>query len=66
MVKSLNYQEQQQELDAIVTWFETANPSIDEALAKYAAAETIIKDMEAYLKDAEAKIKLIVKRSPKE
>ena len=48
-----------QELQAIIDWFESAEPDLDEAVAKYEQASKLIADMQVYLKTAEIKIKKI-------
>ncbi len=60
MVKAFDYKTQKAKLDNIVQWFESEDVSIDEALAKYEEAKKIIEDLEAYLGDTKAKIKLSI------
>lgn len=55
--KSKTYQLMSQELAQLVDWFESDEVNLDEAVAKYQQAMTLLQDMEAYLKTAENKIK---------
>jgi len=47
------------ELEKLLTWFDEAEPDLDEALAKYEQVNELIADMEDYLKSAQIKIKRI-------
>lgn len=54
-----NYQQLSDELADILEWFESEAVNIDEAIPKYEQAIKLIAEMEAYLKNAENKIKKI-------
>jgi exodeoxyribonuclease VII small subunit len=60
MAKIFDYKTQKAKLDSIVQWFESEDVSIDEALAKYEEAKKIIEELEVYLSDTKAKIKLSI------
>lgn len=53
----LSYRELRDKLDIIMAWFDQDDLDIDEAMIKYAEAEKVIADLEAYLADTEQKIK---------
>jgi exodeoxyribonuclease VII small subunit len=54
-----SYRQMSEQLQAILDWFETAEPDLEEALSKYEQATKLIADMEKYLKTSEIKIKKI-------
>lgn len=54
-----SYQELKAELDEVLTWFESGNANVDEAIAKYEQGMKLVKELEDYLKTAENKIKKI-------
>lgn len=59
--KSFNYSKKRAELDELLMWFESDNVDIEQALEKFARAEKLINELEAYLNNTQAKIKLLVK-----
>ena len=63
MVKNIDYQAKKLALEAIVTWFESGDVQIDEALAKYEQAEVLINELEAYLKNTKLKIDKLIKQT---
>lgn len=56
--------ELQQELETVLTWFESDNIDLNEAADQYEKAQKIIQQIEKELKRAEVKIDK-VKRQPK-
>ena len=63
MKQTINYQAKKLELEAIMTWFESNDVQIDEALKKYAQAEALINELEAYLKNTKTQIDQLIKKS---
>ena len=57
-----NYVAAKQELIELLDWFESGDADLDKALENYKKAEDLIKQIEAYLKDTEAKIKINIKK----
>lgn len=55
--KAKTYQELSAELAETMAWFESEQVDLDKAIEKYAAAMTLITEMESYLKTAENKVK---------
>jgi exodeoxyribonuclease VII small subunit len=53
---SKNYREMAQELENIISWFESDQIDLDAAAAKYEEAVKLLNEMETYLKTAENKI----------
>ncbi len=53
----LDYHELQEELDDILASLQTGALSIDDAITAFERGQTIIKELESYLKQAENKIK---------
>ncbi len=51
-----NYQKARTELTELLDWFESGEVDIEQALAKYDRADTLLKEIDAYLGDAKAKI----------
>jgi len=60
-----DYKKTKAELDEILAWFENSDVSLDEALDKYKMAEDLLKELEAYLIDTQAKIQQITKKLDK-
>ena len=56
---SKTYREMSEELDNILTWFESGDVDLDEAVKKYEQAQKLLDEMEKYLKTAENKIRKI-------
>ena len=52
-----NYKTLKAELDEALSWFETDNLDVDEAIARYEHALKLTKELEVYLKKAENTIK---------
>lgn len=59
----IDYKETKKALDEILDWFESSDASVDEAMQKYDQAEKLINQLQDYLKDKNAKIKIITKKS---
>lgn len=59
--KTRTYHELKQELDDIVSWFESDAVTIEAAVQKYERAGELVKELEAQLKAAENKISKIKK-----
>lgn len=57
--KNQSYQQMHDELESLISWFESDKVNLDEALEKYEAAMRLLKRMEDYLNTAENKIKKI-------
>jgi exodeoxyribonuclease VII small subunit len=56
------YQQMAGELAELVSWFESDDVNLDEAVSKYEQAMELLKQMEDYLKTAENKVKKIKAR----
>lgn len=56
---SSDYQKLSAELEEILTWFESGQTNIDDAVNKYEQANKLIAEMESHLKIAENKIRKI-------
>lgn len=63
--KEFDYKKSRAELDELLAWFEGGNVAVDEAIAKYQRAEELVKELESYLADTQAKIELLTKKAPK-
>jgi exodeoxyribonuclease VII small subunit len=61
MQKNFDYKKAKQELEEITNWFESNNQDIEESLENYKKANELIKQMQEYLKNQEAKLKTINK-----
>jgi exodeoxyribonuclease VII small subunit len=61
MQKNFDYKKAKQELEEITNWFESNNQDIEESLENYKKANELIKHMQEYLKNQEAKLKTINK-----
>jgi len=59
---TFDYVKKRAELDALLAWFEQDDIAIDEAIAKYNKADVIVKELEQYLGDTQAKIEQLTKR----
>jgi exodeoxyribonuclease VII small subunit len=62
-MKPFDYKKAKTELEEIISWFENSDIDVDEALIKYQKAVIIIGEIEEYLKDAKAKIELVVNKA---
>ncbi len=56
MSKQKTYSDLRRELEEILAWFEGEDVDVDQAITKHAEAEELIKQLEAFLKDAKLKI----------
>jgi len=56
MTKPKSYQQMQNQLNQLVDSLRAKNEDIDTSMKKYQEASELIKEMEAYLKDAENKL----------
>jgi len=54
-----SYQQMADELNQLVSWFESDAVNLDEAVAKYEQALELLGQMESYLKTAQNKVKKI-------
>lgn len=61
--KEFDYQKTRAELDELLAWFESGAVSVEEAIVKYERAEELLKQLEAYLSDMQAKVVLLIKKS---
>lgn len=61
--KDFDYQAARAELDELMAWFESGDVAVDEAIKKYERAEELLKQLDAYLGDMQAKIVQITKTS---
>ena len=60
MAKKQTYQGLKQELQDILDWFsEVDDIDVEAASAKFERGNQVIKEMQAYLKDAELKVKKV-------
>ncbi len=57
--KAKTYQQMANELNQLIEWFEGDQANLDEAVAKYAQATDLLKQMEKALKTAENQVKKI-------
>lgn len=51
-----SYKELRAELDVLMSWFESGDIDVEEALTKYAAAQSVIALLEEYLRETDLKI----------
>lgn len=56
-----NYATKKSQLDEIISWFESEEIDFEEASKKYEQATKIIDEIEQYLKDKSAQLKIEVK-----
>lgn len=63
--KEFDYIKAHAELNDLLDWFESGSTDLDVALTKYARAEALISQMESYLTDTEAQLKIHVQKSQK-
>ena len=61
MPKKQTYRELSDELDEIISGLQTDDLDVDDAIKRYERGMEIVKDLEAQLKDAENKIKIVKK-----
>ena len=61
--KEFDYRKARAELDELLAWFESGAVSVEDAIAKYERAEELLKQLEAYLSDMQAKVVLLTKKS---
>lgn len=59
MAKEVDYQKLNQELEALLVKLEVGDGDVDEAIKQYQRGMEIVKELEAYLKSAENKVKKI-------
>lgn len=59
---TFDYVKKRAQLDELLMWFEQDNIAIDEAIEKYNQAELLLKELEAYLSDTQAKIEQLTKK----
>jgi len=57
--KKRTYNDMSDELNKIIAWFEGDEVNLEDAVAKYETAMSLLNDMEEYLKSAQNKIKKI-------
>lgn len=57
--KEIDYAKLSAELDKIVEALQSSDLGVDEALKQYERGMRLVKDLEAYLKDAENKVRKI-------
>lgn len=62
MKKQFDYSSAKSELENIINWFEDSSHDINESFDKYLKASKLIDEMQAYLTQSQAKIKLISKK----
>lgn len=60
---NFNYQDAKKELSEILEWFETSDIDVDTALEKYDRANELLQNIETYLNDAKAKIKIKIEKN---
>lgn len=61
--KSFDYRQARADLDEILAWFESSDVAVDEAIDKYKQAEKILAELEEYLADTQAQIKVFANRN---
>lgn len=54
-----NYKELRKELDDVLSWFDSEEIDIDEAIERYKKARLLTKELEVYLSNAENTLKKI-------
>lgn len=59
---TFDYVKKRSELDDLLAWFEQDDVAIDEAIVKYQQAEALLKELELYLSDTQAKIEQLTKK----
>jgi exodeoxyribonuclease VII small subunit len=57
--KVKSYQQMADELNQLVSWFESDQVNLDQAVAKYEQALQLLEQMETYLRSAQNKVKKI-------
>jgi len=60
MEKKIDYEKQMKELESIVNKMEDESTSLDESLLLYQKGNTIIKELESSIKEAEEKVKEVI------
>lgn len=63
--KPVNYRKLNNELDQILEDLQAGELDIDEAIGKYERGAAIVKQLEAYLKSAENKVKKVLRANAK-
>jgi len=56
------YRQLTAELAKILEWFESDKPDLDQAVAKYQAAQKLLAEIERYLQAAENQVRKVSKR----
>lgn len=62
-IKEFDYRKARAELDELLAWFESGAVSVEDAIVKYERAEELLKQLESYLNDMQAKIVLLTKKT---
>lgn len=63
MAKDKTYAELKQQLDEVIAKIQSEHIGVDEAVNAYQEGTTLIKELQAYLKDSENKIKKLQKKA---
>lgn len=58
---SFNYANKKTQLEEIVAWFENSEIDFDEATKKFSEAQKLIAEIDKYLSDKQAELKIIKK-----
>jgi exodeoxyribonuclease VII small subunit len=56
-----DYSSKKAQLVQLLDWFDAGEADLDKALANYQKADELIKELEAYLKETEQKLKITIK-----
>lgn len=58
---NFDYSIKKAQLIELLDWFDSGEADLDKALTNYQKAEVLIKQLEAYLKETEQKLKITIK-----
>lgn len=62
MKKEFDYIKTKQEIEDIINWFASEDRDLNEAFVKFEQAQQKLDQLQDYLKDSQAKLKLIAKK----
>lgn len=60
-IDKFDYSSKKDQLIELLDWFDSGEADLDKALANYQKADELIKELEAYLKETEQKLKITIK-----
>ncbi len=59
--QTFNYQQKKQQLEDIVSWFQTGDIDFEQASVKYAEANKLITELNSFLNDSKSKLEIVEK-----